>query len=61
MRTDWNPASTGVGGYADLRARLQVTDDGSADRLRGYGGTDWFLGFFPPDAIEDLEPGEQQN
>jgi uncharacterized delta-60 repeat protein len=59
--TDWNPASTGVGGYADVRARLQVTDDGSGDRLRGDAGTDWFWALTPPDAIDDLEPGEQQN
>ena len=40
--TDWNPLSTGVGGYADLRSRLLITDDGSADRLQGDAGTDWF-------------------
>jgi hypothetical protein len=61
VRTDWNPAATGVGGYADLRARLLVTDDGTADRLGGGPGTDWFWAVTPPDVIDDLEVGEQVN
>ena len=40
--TDWNPAASGTGGYANIRSRLLITDDGSADRLRGDAGTDWF-------------------
>ena len=40
--TDWNPAASGTGGYANLRSRLVITDDGVADRLRGDAGTDWF-------------------
>ena len=60
--TDWNPASTGTGGYADIRARLLVTDDGSSgDRLTGGAGTDWFWAFLPPDSIADQEAGEQRN
>jgi hypothetical protein len=58
--TEWDPAATGVGGYANLRTRLVVTDDGSADRLRGEAGTDWFRAL-APDAIDDLEAGEQVN
>jgi hypothetical protein len=57
---DWNPASTGTGGYANVRSRLAVADDGVADQLTGGAGTDWFWEpiFVAP---VDLEPGEQQN
>ncbi|HEX3148672.1 MAG TPA: Ig-like domain-containing protein [Gemmataceae bacterium] len=58
--TDWNPASTVVGGYTDLRNRLLITDDGTADRFVGGAGTDWF--WEPLSVpIDDLEAGEQRN
>jgi len=58
--TAWDPTSAGAGGYANVRSRLTVTDDGTADRLAGGAGTDWF--WEPLVArIDDLEPGEQQN
>ena len=59
--TDWNPASAGAGGYADLRSRLAVTDDGVGDLLSGGADTDWFWFAIPVDAIDDLQPGEQLN
>ncbi len=58
--TDWNPASTGTGGYANLRSRLAITDDGTADRLTGGAGIDWFWEPLSV-ALDDLEPGEQRN
>jgi large repetitive protein len=58
--TEWNPASTGVGGHTDLRNRLQITDDGAADRFVGSVGIDWF--WEPLSVpIDDLEAGEQRN
>jgi hypothetical protein len=42
------------------RARLTVTDDGEADRLKGDAGTDWFW-IALPDLIDDLAAAEQQN
>ncbi|WP_168219024.1 tandem-95 repeat protein [Limnoglobus roseus] len=57
--TDWDPTRAGV--YADLRTRLQVSPDGTNNRLTGGTGTDWFWAVTPPDTIDDLEPGEQRN
>jgi Ca2+-binding RTX toxin-like protein len=57
--TDWNPASTGTGGYTDIRGRLNVTDDGAADELTGGTGTDWFWGVSV--VLTDRDPAEQRN
>jgi Ca2+-binding RTX toxin-like protein len=60
--TDWDPASTGVGGYANVRGRLSITNDGSSgDQLTGGAGTDWFWVELPPDTIADREAGESVN
>ncbi|QDU18781.1 tandem-95 repeat protein [Urbifossiella limnaea] len=56
--TDWNPAATGTGGYANIRSRLRITDDGAADRLRGDAGTDWF---WVGGADLELDTPEQRN
>ena len=57
--TDWDPAVAGI--YANIRARLLVTDDGAVDRLTGGDGTDWFWSSEGIDVLEDIGAGEQRN
>jgi hypothetical protein len=57
--TDWDPAVAGI--YANIRARLLVTDDGAADHLTGGDGTDWFWSSEGIDVLEDIGAGEQRN
>jgi len=50
-----------AGIYANIRARLTVTDDGAADHLNGGDGTDWFWSAEGIDVLEDISAGEQRN
>lgn len=56
--TDWDPSLGGI--YTNIRNRLTVSNDSTADTLQGEGGTDWFW-IHALDVITDLESGEQTN